>query len=164
MDETSLQVLKEPGKSPGSKSYMWVTVGYLNNRRVIIFHYHPSRSQKIPLELLKTYKGFLQIDGYGGYNAASELPDITHVGCVAHARRKFHEATLVSNKVGAAHVGLSYIQKIYKLENELRGKDFADDDFVKERKKVVVPILKEFRAWLQVKINQSPNWAVSAQF
>jgi transposase len=87
MDETSLQVLKEPDKSPDSKSYMWVTVGYPEVGRVILFHYHPCRKQRIPFELLKNYQGFLQTDGYDGYNAVSELPGITHVGCCAHARR-----------------------------------------------------------------------------
>ena len=57
MDETTCQVLKEPGRPPDKKSYMWITIGYTKKHRpILVYHYHPSRSERIPLSILKNYK------------------------------------------------------------------------------------------------------------
>ena len=47
MDETTVQVLKEPGRSNTTKSYMWVFRGGLLNHPVIIYQYHPTRASKV---------------------------------------------------------------------------------------------------------------------
>lgn len=157
MDETSVQVLKEPGREASSKSYMWVNVGYVKDGTIILFHYHPSRSKKIPLEILKNYKGYLQTDGYAGYNAAGELPGITHVGCWGHSRRKFFEADKVTENPASAHVALSYIRKIYRIEKQLRARDDLDnDEFVRKRKQKVRPVLERFHKWLLKKSKEIP--------
>ena len=68
MDETTCQVLREPGRPPDKKSYMRITIGYTDEHRpILVYHYHPSRSERIPLSILKNYKGYLQTDGYIGY-------------------------------------------------------------------------------------------------
>ncbi|MGH8568281.1 MAG: IS66 family transposase, partial [Gammaproteobacteria bacterium] len=87
MDETTLQVLKEPRKAPHSPSYLWVRRGGPPHQPVILFDYDPSRSQAVPLRLLDGYRGYLQVDGYDGYNAVGLRSDIVLVGCMAHARR-----------------------------------------------------------------------------
>ncbi len=92
MDETILQVLKEPAKLPQSNSYLWVRRGGPPDLPVILFDYDPSRSQAVPLRLLESYRGYLQVDGYDGYNAVGLRSDIVLVGCMAHVRRKFDEA------------------------------------------------------------------------
>ena len=68
MDETPVQVLKEPGKVAQSKSYMWVMKGGPPEHPAIVYHYDPGRSQAVPKLLLKDYAGYLQTDGYAGYN------------------------------------------------------------------------------------------------
>ncbi|MGE5797880.1 MAG: IS66 family transposase, partial [Ignavibacteria bacterium] len=157
MDETTVQVLKEPGRAAESKSYMWVTVGYKGDKKIILYHYHPSRSQQIPLTLLKGYTGYLQTDGYEGYDAAMKaLPDIIHVGCFAHARRKFVEAGCAGKNPGATHVALAYIQEIYKIEKILRNQGLAADEFVAGRKQKVIPVLEKFHDWLVLKREQVP--------
>ena len=52
MDETPVQVLKEPGRAATSKSQMWVQRGGPPGRPVILFEYDPSRAQAVPLRLL----------------------------------------------------------------------------------------------------------------
>ena len=81
MDETRIQVLKEPGKSATSdKTYVGLTGwGHLGLQSVL-FHYDPSRSGDVPLNLLEGFKGYLQTDGYAGYNAACREYQLTHVG------------------------------------------------------------------------------------
>ena len=91
MDETPTQVLKEPGKSPQSQSYLWVQRGGPPEAPVILFDYDPSRSQEVPLRLLAGFTGILQTDGYSAYNAVARAQGLVHAGCVAHCRRKFDE-------------------------------------------------------------------------
>ena len=45
MDETTLQVLEEPGKTAESNSYLWLLASFTEDP-IILFHYHPSRSQR----------------------------------------------------------------------------------------------------------------------
>ena len=92
MDETRCQVLKEPGKTPESQSFMWVQRGGPPDKPVILYDYAPTRSQEVPVELLGDYAGYLQIDGYDGYNKVIAENEITPLGCWAHVRRKFDQA------------------------------------------------------------------------
>src|SRR5690606_41490983 len=57
MDETTVQVLKEPGRSPTAKSYMWVQRGGPPGRTAVLFDYDTSRSGKVPLRLLEGLQG-----------------------------------------------------------------------------------------------------------
>ena len=151
MDETTLQVLKEGERKAESKSYMWVTVGYPageKNKPLILYKYHPTRSREVPKEFLKEYKGYLQTDGYAGYNRAGETEEIVHAGCFAHARRYFYDAMKQNKKSKAAYKGLSYIQKIYSIENDLRQRKLSRDEFVQKRKELTIPVLEEFNNWL----------------
>jgi transposase len=123
MDETILQVLKEPAKLPQSNSYLWVRRGGPPDLPVILFDYDPSRSQAVPLRLLEGYRGYLQVDGYDGYNAVGLRSDIVLVGCMAHARRKFDETVKAQGahpdnpeKIGKAMEGLRYLQALYRIE------------------------------------------------
>lgn len=151
MDETTVQVLREEGRSPQTKSYMWVAIGYpIRGRPLVLFRYHPTRSGEIPDQFLSGFTGYLQTDGYSGYNRAVANNGITHVGCMAHARREFNNAYEVGkkNKDSRAFKALAYIQKIYKIESDLRFQNLSDEIFVERRRKLVSPVLDEFHAWL----------------
>jgi transposase len=156
MDETTVQVLKEAGREAEKKSYMWVTIGYKGDKKIIIYHYHQTRSGKIPLEILKAYEGYLQTDGYEGYNECGKQPGIKHAGCFAHARRKFFDASKLSKNTGSAHEALSYIRKIYVIEKQLRAQELSREDFVKKRKELVQPVLQRFNKWLKAKSIKVP--------
>lgn len=91
-DETTMQVLNEPDKKAQSKSYMWVRVGGPPTQPIRLLHYADSRRGNVANQLLQGYQGYLQTDDYGGYNGVSRDPDIVHLGCWAHARRKFIDA------------------------------------------------------------------------
>ena len=72
IDETTTQVLKEDGKKPETKSYMWVYRSGNDGRKpIVIYDYKPSRDGEIPAEFLKDYKGYIHTDGYAGYNKVS---------------------------------------------------------------------------------------------
>ena len=57
IDETRIQVLKEPGRSPTSDKWMWVIRGGPPDQPVVIFEYDPSRGAEVPSRLLEDYKG-----------------------------------------------------------------------------------------------------------
>ena len=157
MDETTVQVLNEPGKTAQSKSYLWVQRGGPPDKPVILFDYDPSRSQAVPKRLLEGFKGYLQTDGYDGYNAAVISGKLTHVGCWAHARRKFSEAVKAqgkSKKKGKAHRGLVLIQKLYKIEKQAR--PLTATDRTAYRKQHAQPVLDTLRDWLETILPQVP--------
>jgi transposase len=129
MDETRLQVNKEPGKDPDSQSYMWVRRGLSppdeQGRRpdVTLYHYSPSRSGAIAAQLLRGYQGALVTDGYAGYNKTAELYGLQHGHCWAHARRKFIEAEKAlpkGKKSPAITAILAEISKLYGIEKRVQ--------------------------------------------
>jgi transposase len=91
-DETRIQVLREPGLAPKGDKFMWVTLGGKPEQQSVLFSYDPSRARQVPLRLLHGFKnGYLQTDGYAGYNEVRSKNHLTQLGCMDHARRKFIE-------------------------------------------------------------------------
>ena len=157
IDETPLQVLKGPRKS---KSYMWVFRGGPPDRPIILFQYHPTRSGNVASLFLKNYRGVVQTDGYVGYDFLDAQNGILHVGCWVHARRKFKDVTkAVGNKNGTsgnAGTALKYISKLYKIENEARKKGLSAEQLYEQRQSLAVPILNEFKKWLDARVERVP--------
>jgi len=149
MDETTVQVLNEPGKAAQSKSYLWLQRGGPPDQPVVLYDYDPGRGAGVPKRLLAGFTGYLQTDGYDGYNAVVAENALTHVGCMAHARRKFSEAVKAqgkNKKKGKAHRGLALIQKLYRVEKQARRfKPAARQD---HRRQHARPVLDELRSWL----------------
>ena len=98
IDESPIQVLKEPGRSNTAKSFMWVFCGGPPTRPVVLYQYHPTRSGQAALGLLDDYRGYIQTDGYSGYDHLTDRPGIVHLGCMVHVRRKFMEVVKVRKK------------------------------------------------------------------
>ena len=161
MDETPVQVLKEPEKTATSKSYMWVQRGGPPEAPVILFDYDPSRSGTVPEQLLVDYKGYLQTDGYGGYLAVGSSADIIHLGCWAHARRKFDEVVkalgkAAKGKTGKAGEALAMIRKLYRIEKKLREAEADAKTRFGVRQARAGPILAELRQWLDGNLITAP--------
>ena len=157
MDETTVQVLKEDGKAAQSTSYLWLQRGGPPAQRVVLYDYDPARSQAVPKRLLEGFKGYLQTDGYDGYNAAVAVNKLTHVGCMAHARRKFSEAVKAQGKkekTGKAHRGLALIQKLYRIEKQAR--KLEPEQRHDHRQRHARPILDKLRTWLDEALPQVP--------
>jgi len=152
MDETTVQVLHETNRSAQSKSFMWVASGFKDGKRLIFFHYHPTRSGNVAAEFLKGYSGYLQTDGYSGYSRIGDSPGIVHVGCMAHIRRKFYDADKTVGGTGEAADMLAMIAKFYHEEQCLRTryetKELDESTFLSERKQIQGPLLKHMHEWL----------------
>lgn len=148
MDETVVQVLKEPGKAPTSNSYMWVQTGGPPDKPVVLYDYDSSRSAKVPTRLLEGYQGYLMTDGYDGYNEIARTPGIERMACWAHVRRRFVDAVRVQpkGKRGKADEAVNLIGKLYRIERE--HKQAAPEDRHLARQQGSLPILAELYAWM----------------
>jgi transposase len=150
MDETRVQVLKVPGKEPTSNSYMWVTARP-GEKPIVIFEYDPTRKGDVPKRLLEGYEGYLQVDGYKGYNAVSKKAEINRVGCGFHIRRKFAEAfkaTKNKNK-GIAGKAISYFKKLFRIERQAKENNLSFEERYAFRQKEAKPIVDEMKEWLE---------------
>lgn len=147
-DETPVQVLKEEGKKPQTKSYMWLyRTGNDGKEPIILYDYQPSRNGDHAVTFLKDFKGYIHSDGYSGYN---KLTNITRCGCWAHLRRKFVEAISFRKTKGApptnAEIGRNYCDKLFHIEDTL--KNLSPEERFCKRLELEKPILEAFWCWL----------------
>jgi transposase len=152
MDETTVQVLGEEDRPDTSKSYMWLARGGPPESPLVIYEYHETRSSQHAKAFLEGFSGYLQTDGYQAYETALDgNDDIVHVGCLAHARRKFVEAAKASKKAGSAQIAVKKIKDIYRIENSLRDKNLKETEFLNQRKTQIQPLLDDLKSWLDDK-------------
>jgi len=150
MDETPVQVMGEEGRADTQKSYMWLARGGPPGKVVVLYEYRQTRGGCHAKDFLCGYSGYLQTDGYEGYDSAVKaMPGIIHVGCFAHARRKFFEASTSTGKPQSAEEGIKHIRKLYELESRLRKEGLEEGCFLSTRKAQAEPLLAAFRAWLE---------------
>ncbi len=156
MDETRIQVLKEKDRAAESHSYLWVRRGGPPAQPVVLFHYAPSRSQAVANQLLRGFSGTVQTDGYAAYASVCANHGLRHAGCWAHARRKFDEAYKATGKgrpkTGKASKALGMIQKLYRIESQI--KSLSADDRYRIRQQHAVPLLNEIKTWADVSLTQ----------
>ena len=155
LDETTLQVLEEPGKTAQSKSYMWIMTN-TGDQPVCVFHYADSRAQSVPLQLLSQENSAIMVDGYEWYQKACNEYQITRLGCWAHARRKFMDAKDLQpkDKTGKADQALAYIQKLYAIEKKI--KDEPPDKRYHIRQNETKPILEKLKSWMEKSLQTVP--------
>ena len=162
MDETTVQVLKEPGRANTAKSYMWVARGGPPGKSVVLFHYDPGRSGQVARELVGGFQGYLQTDGYIGYKALGESEGITHVGCMAHVRRKFVEVIKAGGKKkkgsnhGTAQNVIDLIAKLYLLEKQAKEQELDPEQIKQMRQEQAKPIMDKIGTLLDHRHETTP--------
>lgn len=169
-DETTMQVLKEDGRTAQSKSWMWVIRGGPPGKPSVLFTYDVSRSGEVPKQLLDGFKGILQCDGYGGYAPVCAQNGLLRIGCWDHARRKFVEAVKAAEpkqgrrkgtKPSKADVALSKIRQLYRIEKSIA--DLDDAQRVAARQKLSIPVLNELKIWLEKNVNKVMKGSLTRQ-
>jgi len=164
IDESPLQVLNEAGRANTSKSYMWVFRGGHPDRPVLLYQYQPTRSGKTALAFLDGYCGYIQSDDFSGYDHLDQKSDIVHLGCWAHARRKFVKVVQVrkkhrskrANPKSLADEALDYIGNLYRIEKYARRLELEPDQIRELREQKTRPILDKFKHWLEAKKPLTP--------
>ncbi len=150
MDETPVQLLKEPDKKAESKSDMWVRKTGDSNQKINLFDYASSRKADVAQSLLPDYQGYLQTDDYAGYNKVAKTEGVIQLGCLAHARREFIDAQKVApskkGKVSKADMAVQMIAKLYGIEKEIKEKSVEEKYKIRQQKSK--PKLEEIEKWL----------------
>jgi transposase len=154
-DDTPIRVLA-PGFGKTRTARLW---NYVLDERpwagprgaAAYFRYSADRKGERPREHLAGYQGFLHADAYGGYDALykpkdGKPPKITHVACMAHARRHLFEV-YERYKSPIAHEALRRIQEFYAIEAEINGK--PAEIRKAERQARSVPLLNAFKEWAE---------------
>lgn len=159
MDETTVQVLDEKDRKATLKSYMWVQLSTAENKKIVLFNYDPSRSGQSAKNLLEGFCGYLQVDGYAGYNfTESKLSKIKRISCLAHVRRKFKflfdDKTLRTPFVTEI---IKIIRKIYDEESRLGyDRDSEKEKVIAYKTKYIQPLLEKLKILVDDKNGKIP--------
>jgi len=141
-DDTPVKMQDRELEKKLRETRLWTYLGDQENPYVV-FDFTKSRKRDGPANFLNGYKGYLQADAFAGYDCIFAGGEVTEVACMAHVRRKFFEA-LTSSK--EAQHALAIIQEMYLIEKE--AKDLEAEERMAVRQLKSIPLLKEFKAWL----------------
>ena len=147
-DETTIQVLDEPGRRPQSKSYMWLyRTGEDGNPTIILYGYSETRSGDNAKAFLKGFQGYLACDGYQGYN---KVPNMKRCSCWAHVRRYLIDAVPKGKEYdysNPAVQGVQYCNKLFEYEDWIHKKKVSFEERKVLRLQKEKPILEAFWSW-----------------
>jgi transposase len=141
-DDTTVPVL-DKAKGQTRTGRLW---GYIGDdpHPVTVFDYSPDHRNQWPVQFLAGYEGYLQADAYNGYDAVFAAGKVIEVGCMAHCRRKFHDAK--ESEPVAAHQALAFIRQLYAVEAKAKG--LGDAARLAMRKAESDPVLEKLHEWL----------------
>nr|WP_150526901.1 IS66 family transposase [Roseibium sediminis] len=151
-DETTVQVLKEKDREATSTSYMWAyRSGEDSDEPIVLLDYQPGRGQIYPQAFLGDYRGLLMSDGYCAWRT---LEGATHLGCMAHSRRRFVNALKTRNKPGGPpEQALKFFEQLYRIERQAKEEkpdkgETRADCIRRFRQQHSVPVLNALKEWL----------------
>ncbi len=149
-DETRIQVLNEPGRKAQTDSFMWLYRSGEDGLPVIIlFGYTPTRAGYNAADFLSGFKGYLECDGYQGYN---KVPDIKRCCCWAHVRRYFIDAVPKGRQYdysSPAVQGVQFCNKLFEYEASFKKKNYSFEKIKEMRLEKEKPVLDAFWSWLE---------------
>ncbi|WP_198972995.1 IS66 family transposase [Xylophilus sp. ASV27] len=167
-DETPVGMLK-PGNKKTHKAYIWTycTTSF-NATRAVVFNFAETRGGENVRGFLrqdgehareKSWTGTLVTDGFCGYKASFER-GVTEAGCVAHARRKFHELWANhASKVGQQ--ALPYFQVLFRIEEDIAAATAQERRRVRQRKSQRVA--SALHKWLLAQRQLVPDGSATAK-
>jgi len=160
-DETPVPMLK-PGLKRTHRSYLWAygTTAF-DAEQIVIYDFAEGRGGDYARAFLGDWKGQLVCDDYQGYDALFRS-GVTEVGCMAHARRKFH-ALHVNHQSEIAAEALELYGALYALEGEAKELGIDADGRLRLRQEKAKPIAEKLRAWLDRKLEQVPEGSATSK-
>jgi hypothetical protein len=169
-DETPVAMLKPANQRDGKahRAYLWsyCTTSF-NPMRGVVFDFADSRGGQHVREFLGLpgtehkpgWKGKLVTDDFSGYKACFEL-GVTEVGCMAHARRKFHELW-ANHGSQVGEQALKFFIQLYEIEREVR--DLAAGQRKTIRQEKTKPIADALHQWLTQQRQKVPDGSATAK-
>jgi transposase len=158
-DETPVPVL-DPGAGKTATGYLWAyRTGPWSALQAVAYDFAMSRAAQAPKAFLAPFTGTLLVDGYAGYNEVLARPGMIEAGCLAHARRYFHEVFEATRSPIAQHALVEF-GKLYAIEREI--KHLSPEARALERRFRAAPILDQFKQWLDTThANAPPKSAIA---
>lgn len=149
-DDTPVPVLA-PGTGKTKTGRLWV---YVRDDRPhagqtppgVLYRYSPDRKGERPREHLKGFSGFLQADGYAGFDGLYESGRVIEVACWAHVRRKFFDVHQTNGST-IAREALDRIGGLYAIEAEIGGRSSGERQRIRQAR--AGPLLAELKTWLE---------------
>lgn len=139
-DETSYRVLE----SDSQLTYYWTFLsGKQEEYGITLYHHNKGRSGLVVQDFLGAYKGYVHCDMWSAYR---QLEKAELVGCWAHVRRKFFEATpkkAPKDSLGAK--GVAYCDAMFRLEKDWE--TLSPGDRFQKRQEELAPLMDEFFDW-----------------
>ena len=151
VDETTLRVLESEKKGATHLGYFWVYNDPIAGSA--LFKYEPGRAQNYPTDFLESFSGYLQTDGYKGYNALNKQSQITSLICWAHVRRNFDEA--LKNDASTAGTALALIQQLYAIERIAKEKQLDTEQRKQLRLDESLPVYNLLGKFIGKNLKQS---------
>jgi transposase len=148
-DETGIAIQNKGGCKKG---WVWMMLSV----HAIVYYFSESRGGKVAQKLLGNTSGYLQVDGYSGYNSTcdEENGGRVRVGCWTHARRLFFEA---QSELSENRKVLDWILELYLIEYKAAELDVLKTmDHLALRQKYAVPIMDKIWAWIMEKKKVMP--------
>ena len=151
LDDTGFRVLDPKHPKGVKRGHLW---GIVADQKYVSVHYSPDWKARHPAELLRDFKGFVQVDGYRGYDTETGPPEDRHLvvpedqrlGCSMHVRRPFEQAADGGDARGA--VAVAYFRKIYDVERACKEQKLEPDGRLQRRQEISIPVLGEFYQWV----------------
>ena len=123
-DETTVPVQMRDGRGADHQAYLWQ---YGKPGGETVFEFQLGRGRDGPQKFLGNWEGILQTDGYQAYdNIGGEK--LVHVGCWAHARRKFVDAVKVNPKDGAAIAMVTRMDALFLVDRHARQQQLSVEE------------------------------------
>ena len=153
-DSTGVSVLIE-GRADAQTGQLWEYLGD-KDHPYVVFDFSGDHTKEHPQKFLADYSGYVQADAYAGYDGLfvpnSEHPKI-EVGCWAHAERKVEEARKTDPALACQALG--FTSALFAIEKRARNDDLAEAEVLQLRQRESVPILAEFKTWLDAAVEQA---------
>ena len=157
-DETPRAMLK-PGAGKTHRAYLWsyCTTAY-NPTRAVVFDFADSRGGQhcrafLGLPGQGGWHGSLVCDDFSGYKACFEM-GVSEAGCLAHARRKFHELW-VNHQSTIGEQALKFFIQLYAVEREVHDLDAGQRRRIRQDK--ARPVADAFEQWLRQQRQKLPE-------
>ena len=163
-DETPVAMLK-PGHGKTHRSYLWsYCTTQFNPIKAVVFDFADSRGGQhvrgfLRLEANDGWRGKLVTDDFSGYKACFEL-GVTEVGCMAHARRKFHELW-ANHGSSVGEQALKFFGELYEVEREVHDADGSLR--LDARKRRSRPVADALHQWMRQQRQKIPDGSATAR-
>jgi transposase len=158
-DETPVAMLK-PGHGKTHRAYLWSYCSTaMSTMKAVVFDFAESRAGRHAGEFLGNWQGTLICDDFAGYKALFRQ-GIIEAGCMAHARRKFHEL-YANHKSQIAEEALKLFGVLYDVERQVQELD--TDARRQTRQRLGKPAADTLHAWLLAQRQRVPDGSATAK-